>query len=75
MINQLRKLFDWKANPASVFIIAIPLAGIGLGTGFLVALLHWLAGDPVYMFIFFGILAISLPTFWSLYKLHRTLNG
>ena len=51
--------FDWRANPASVFIIAIPLAGIGLGTGFLVALLHWVAGDPICMFIFFGILAIS----------------
>lgn len=75
MINQLCKLFDWKANPVSVFVIAISIAGIGVGTSFLVALLHWVAGDPVYMFIFFGILAISLLIFWSLYKFHQTLNS
>ena len=71
-MEALHALFNWKKNPASVFIFAIPLALIGLGSCFLVAYLQWkVNGDPVYALIVSGGMLLLGFGLWPLYKMHR----
>lgn len=76
MRKHINFLFNWKANPASIFFLAIPLALIGLGSFALVAVLQWAYnGDPVYACIVlagFVLLGIGLI---PAYRMHKTLYG
>jgi hypothetical protein len=73
MKNALSRLFNWKKNPASVFLFAIPLAVLGFGAMALRAILEWkLHGDPVYAgIVLAGLLLASLAA-TSLWRLRQT---
>lgn len=66
----LNELFNWKKNPASVFLIAAPLAIIGFSLLFINALLQLTKNnDPWYLVIFaFGILLLGIGL-WPIRKL------
>lgn len=76
MRKHINFLFNWKANPASIFFLAIPLALIGLGSFAMVAVLQWAYnGDPVYAYIVlagFVLLGIGLI---PAYRMHKALYG
>lgn len=63
-------LFNWKKNPASVFLLAAPLAAIGFGLMLALALVHMVVNnDPWYLVIFaFGIGLLCLGL-WPIRKL------
>jgi len=65
----INELFNWKKNPASVFLIAAPLAIIGFGLLFLNAMIHWLHNDdPWFLVIFaFGLFLLGLGL-WPIRK-------
>jgi hypothetical protein len=63
-------LFNWKKNPASVFLLAAPLAAIGFGLMLALALVHMVVNnDPWYLVIFgFGMALLGL-SLWPIRKL------
>lgn len=62
-------LFNWKKYPASVFILAAPLAIIGFGSIFLLAILQWKwNSDPWYMVIFMAGMILFGFALWPIRK-------
>jgi len=69
MNNVIDYVFNWKKNPASVFLFAIPLFFIGIGSQICIVVLKAMQGDYGYMLVF---LLLS-PLFYILYKMVREL--
>jgi hypothetical protein len=66
-------LFNWRKNPLSVFFTVAPLAIIGFGSLFLLAILKFkFSGDPWYLVIF----AIGMVLFaFALWPIRKQLFG
>jgi hypothetical protein len=67
--NAIDYLFNWKKNPKSVFLLAIPLFIIGMGSQICIGVIKTMQGDYGYAIIF----ALMSPLFYILYKAVKTL--
>lgn len=79
-MEKFERLWNWKKYPSAVFLIAIPLAIIGLGSMFLLALLKLIHdGNPWFMVIFAAVGGLGAVTVASIIRTHREfirkLNG
>jgi hypothetical protein len=67
--NTLNYLFNWKKNPASVFVLAVPLVIIGFGLMFIMAILQMkLHSDPWYLVIFACGIGLLMLGLWPIRK-------
>ncbi|KWA83733.1 hypothetical protein WL29_20415 [Burkholderia ubonensis] len=69
-------LFNWKQNPASVFVFVVPLALVGFGCMGAVAYLKWkMTGDLVYTGIFLAGICLLGLALLPAYRIHRRLTA
>lgn len=59
--SALNYLFNWKENPASVFLLAIPLFLLGFGLLWLKAILMYTVYSQVGYIVLIAIANIALP--------------
>ncbi|MND11791.1 hypothetical protein D3C87_703220 [compost metagenome] len=72
--NLIGKFTGWDKNPASVFILAIPLALLGFSLCGAVAYLHYrLNGDMVYFWILVAGLALLGIGLYPAWRMHKNL--
>ena len=65
-------LWNWKKYPSAVFLIAIPLATVGLGSLFILALYRLVSeGNPWFMVFFAVIGGLGAVTIASIIHTHR----
>jgi hypothetical protein len=72
--------FNWRKNPSSVLLIAIPLFVIGMATATALAIAHIMKeGDWGYMYILITVVLLAAPhliiQLVKLYKLLRRTNA
>ena len=80
MLSQIwdngKALFAWKAHPARVLYLALPLAALALALSALEAILEWrIHRDQVYLIIWFSavaILVVALAPVWR--EIYRELR-
>jgi hypothetical protein len=70
-MNNFDRLWNWKKYPASVFVTAIPLAAVGLGSLALLAFVKLSQGDPWYLVIFFAIGGLGFAAIRRIAKSYR----
>lgn len=67
--NVIEYLFNWKKNPKSVFLFAIPLFIIGIGSQVCIVVIKTSQGEYGYLLVF---LLLS-PLFYILYRASKSL--
>jgi hypothetical protein len=68
--DALDHVLNWKKNPSSVFLIAVPLAVLGFGLMFTLAIVYAVANnDPWYLVIFAFGMGLFCLSMWSIRKL------
>lgn len=58
MRDFINKIFDWKANPASVFYLVIPLVALAVALLFSQAYLQYKVNDDIGYFVILGIFTV-----------------
>jgi hypothetical protein len=75
MMEQLKDFFNWKRNPANVFYLVWPLAGMGFGSLLLGALLHATQEhDFAYLAIFIVLMGFFALVAYGMYRNYKKLR-
>jgi uncharacterized membrane protein len=69
MKKHLDLLFNWKHNPASVFVLLVLLALIGFGATLALAVIHFLIdGTWGFLVIWFAGITVLIAALWPIRK-------